>query len=189
MQLMNEISQLDRFDASWASIERREGQTLNQLRSIATVKSVGASTRIEGSQMTDAEVEALLRDLSISKLEERDQQEVAGYFKCLELITESYSNIDITETSILHLHNLMMKHSAKDEWHKGKCKQHSNVVERNSPGGDRQVIFQTTEPAFATEDAMRKLIEWYHSDTKTMRLIKVAVFVYDFFEHSPIPGW
>lgn len=185
MFLMNEISQIDRFDASWASIEKREGQTLKQLKSIATVDSVGASTRIEGSKMTDAEVRALLQDLSISKLEERDQQEVAGYFKALELITDSYNDIDITESSILHLHNLMMRHSSKDDWHKGKYKQHTNVVEKNTVEGLKQVVFRTTEPGFATEDAMRKLIEWYHADTRTMRLIKVAAFVYDFLSIHP----
>ena len=48
MQLTKEISQIDRFDASWATIEKREGHTLKQLKTIATVRSVGASTRIEG---------------------------------------------------------------------------------------------------------------------------------------------
>jgi hypothetical protein len=50
-KLIEFISQIDRFDASWASIERREGQSLKLLKSIATVRSVGASTRIEGSRL------------------------------------------------------------------------------------------------------------------------------------------
>jgi Fic family protein len=184
MLLMNELSQIDRFDASWARIEKREGQTLKQLKSIATVKSVGASTRIEGATMTDAEVEALIKDLSGAKLEERDQQEVAGYFNSLELITESYNDIEISESNILHLHNTLMKHSTKDEWHKGKYKQHSNVVERNE-SGSKQVIFQTTAPGIGTEDAMRNLIAWYNSDIKTSKLIKIAAFVYDFLSIHP----
>jgi hypothetical protein len=53
MKIVSELSKIDRFDARWASIEKREGSTLKQLKSIATVKSVGASTRIEGSKMTD----------------------------------------------------------------------------------------------------------------------------------------
>ena len=44
------MSRLDRFDAQWTTIEKREGQSLKQLKSIATVRSVGASTRIEGSK-------------------------------------------------------------------------------------------------------------------------------------------
>ena len=42
--LLAAVSKLDRFDASWSAIERREGQTLKHLKAIATVRSVGAST-------------------------------------------------------------------------------------------------------------------------------------------------
>jgi Fic family protein len=185
MQLTKEISQIDRFDASWATIEKREGQTLKQLKSIATVHSVGASTRIEGSKMTDEEVEVLIKNLAISKLEERDQQEVAGYFETLELIAESFRDIEITENNLKHLHNVLMKHSEKDAWHKGNYKQHSNVVEAANPDGSKQVVFKTTEPGFATEDAMSKLITWYKSDNQTLPLIKDAIFVYDFLSIHP----
>ena len=109
MRIINRINQLI-FDASWTIIEKREGQTLKQLKSIATLRSVGASTRIEGSKMTDDEVENLINNLSISKLEERDQQEVAGYFEALELIAGSYRDIEITESNLKHLHNILLKH-------------------------------------------------------------------------------
>ena len=85
MQLTNEISLIDRFDASWATIEKREGQSLKYLKSIATVRSVGASTRIEGSKMSDEEVNTLLQELDITKLEDRDSQEVIGYFNAIHL--------------------------------------------------------------------------------------------------------
>ena len=58
--LLRIVSKIDRFDASWSSIEKREGQSLKQLKNIATVRSVGASTRIEGSKMSNEEVKALL---------------------------------------------------------------------------------------------------------------------------------
>ena len=160
MQLTNEISQINRFDASWATVEKREGQTLKQLKSIATVRSVGASTRIEGSRMTDDEVSVLINNLSISKLEERDQQEVAGYFEALELIAESFRDIEITENNLKHLHNTLMKHSEKDGWHKGNYKQHSNVVEAKNPDGSKHVIFEPAPPGFSTEVAMSQLVEW-----------------------------
>ena len=185
MQLTNEISQIDRFDASWATIEKREGQSLKQLKSIATVRSVGASTRIEGSRMTDDEVAVLINNLSISKLAERDQQEVAGYFETMGLIAASYRDIEITESNLKHLHNTLMKHSEKDSWHKGNYKQHSNVVEAANPDGSKQVIFKTTEPGLATEEAMSNLIAWYKSDTQTLPLIKAAIFIYDFLSIHP----
>ena len=70
-KLIDTISQIDRFDASWTSIEKRETRNLKQLKSIATVRSVGASTRIEGSAMSDEEVAVLIEKLSISKLEDK----------------------------------------------------------------------------------------------------------------------
>ena len=185
MRLSNIISQLDRFDASWTTIEKREGQTLKQLKSIATVRSVGASTRIEGSKMTDDEVENLIKNLAISKLEERDQQEVAGYFETLELIAESWKDMPITESTLKHLHNSLMRHSEKDAWHKGDYKQVSNMVEATNPDGTKRVIFQTTAPGFATEDAMAKLVDWYNTDTRTLPLIKAATFIYDFLSIHP----
>ena len=63
-KMIADISSIDRFDASWSSIEKKEGQSLTQLKSIATVRSVGASTRIEGSMMSDPEVEVLLQNMN-----------------------------------------------------------------------------------------------------------------------------
>ena len=99
-KLISELSQIDKFGGSWIAIEQREGQTLKQLKSIATVRSVGASTRIEGSKMTDDEVEALIRNLEVSRLVERDAQEVAGYYETLDIISESFRDIDLSENNL-----------------------------------------------------------------------------------------
>lgn len=93
------ISHIDRFDASWTAIEKKESQSLKQLKTIATVRSVGASTRIEGSKMSDKEVEVLLKEIDITKIVDRDSQEVIGYFETLVLISESYEGIPISESS------------------------------------------------------------------------------------------
>ena len=183
--LLRTISKIDRFDASWTSIEKREGQSLRQLKNIATVRSVGASTRIEGSKMSNEEVKALLDNLEITKIEERDAQEVVGYFEVLELITENYNEIEITESNIKNLHNLLLKHSDKDQWHKGDYKQHSNAVEATLPDGTKQIIFQTTNAGYETEDAMRNLLEWYNSDTEIHPLVKTAIFSYEFVSIHP----
>jgi len=184
-KLISLISEIDRFDANWTAIERREGQCLKELKSIATVRSVGASNRIEGNRMSDEEVDVLLQKIDISKLTDRDSQEVVGYFEVLDLISESYENISVTESQIKSLHNSLMKYSAKDEWHKGNYKLHSNAVEASFPDGTRQIIFQTTEAGFATEDAIRALLNWYNSETEVHTLIKVASFVYDFLSVHP----
>ena len=185
MNIMSELSKIDRFDASWSYIEKREGSTLMQLKSIATVKSVGASTRIEGSQMTNDEVSVLIENINRSSFEERDQQEVVGYFETLDTIAENYASINITESQITSLHNLLMKHSVKDAWHKGEYKQVTNAVDANLPDGTKQTIFKTTEPGIQTQDAMLRLIEWYKSDKETLPLVKDALFVYEFLSIHP----
>lgn len=184
-KLINLISEIDRFDANWTAIERKEGQNLKELKSIATVRSVGASNRIEGNRMSDEEVDVLLQKIDLTKLTDRDSQEVVGYFEVLDLISESYENISVTENHIKSLHNNLLKYSAKDEWHKGNYKVHSNAVEASFPDGTRQIIFQTTEAGYATEDAMRALLAWYNSETEVHALIKVASLVYDFLSVHP----
>lgn len=183
--LINLISEIDRFDANWTAVERKEGQSLKELKSIATVRSVGASNRIEGNKMSDEEVDVLLRKLDITKLTDRDSQEVAGYFEALDLISESYENISVTESHIKSLHNTLMKFGDKDKWHKGNYKAHSNAVEATFPDGTRQIVFQTTEAGFATEDAIRRLIDWYNAENEVHTLIKTASFVYDFLSVHP----
>ena len=183
--LIRMISEIDRFDASWTSIEKREGLSLKQLKLVATVRSVGASTRIEGSRMSDEEVEVLLREIDITKIEDRDSQEVVGYFETLDIISESYNEIRIAENDLKNLHNILLKYSKKDEWHKGDYKQHSNAVEARLPDGTHQIIFQTTEAGYPTQDSMRQLIEWYNNDNQTHPLVKSALFAYDFVSIHP----
>ena len=183
--LINLISEIDRFDANWTAVERKEGQSLKELKSIATVRSVGASNRIEGNKMSDEEVDVLLQKIDITKLTDRDSQEVVGYFEVLDLISESYENTSLSENHIKSLHNVLMKYSDKDQWHKGNYKQQSNAVEASFPDGTRQIIFQTTEAGFATEEAMRQLLNWYNSETEVHPLIKIASFVYDFLSVHP----
>jgi Fic family protein len=183
--LMGLVSQIDRFDAAWNTIEQKEGQSLKQLKSVATVRSVGASTRIEGSKMSDEEIDALLQNIEVSKMEDRDTQEASGYYEVLNLITDQYDDIHIGESEIRSLHNSLLRYSEKDQWHKGKYKTLSNAVEATLPNGNSYIVFQTTPPGIPTEDAMRALIEWFDEDEETHQLVKCALFTYEFVSIHP----
>ncbi len=184
-KLIGLLSEIDRFDANWSAIERKEGSSLKELKNIATVESVGASNRIEGNKMSDEEVDALLKHIDISKLSDRDAQEVVGYFEVLDLISESYIDIFSTESQIKYLHNRLMRYSEKDNWHKGNYKLHNNMVEASFPDGSRHIIFQTTEAGYTTEDAMRSLFDWYNAEKEVHSIVKIAAFVYDFLSIHP----
>lgn len=185
--LINKLNSLDRFSGEWSNIERREGMhALKQLKSVATVQSVGASTRIEGSKLTNDEIQVLLfENLKIDKLDERDQQEAVGYFQALDIISESFRDIRIAEGDVKNLHKILKKHSEKDEWHRGEYKKHPNSVDAHYPDGRSVTIFTTAKPGQETEEAMRGLFEWYQNDKSTPSIIKVAIFVYEFLSIHP----
>ena len=69
-KLLELVSCIEKFDATWVNVEKKESVRLKGLRTIATISSVGASTRIEGSNMTNSEVEELLNNLDITKTED-----------------------------------------------------------------------------------------------------------------------
>lgn len=184
--LVQALSRVDRFTGEWGSLERREGRDpLRRLKTIATIQSVGASTRIEGSRLDDDAVDALLAKLDITKLEDRDQQEVAGYFEALDTITEAFAEIGIGESEIKHLHKLALRYSTKDEWHRGGYKQRSNAVEAVMPDGSRTVVFATTPPGVETEDAMRALMRWFNKTEHVHPLVRVALFCYELVTIHP----
>ena len=67
-QMMRKLSRIDTFRGIQQSIEATETKYLRELRKIATIESIGSSTRIEGATLTDQEVEKLLKSVKIKKL-------------------------------------------------------------------------------------------------------------------------
>lgn len=183
-QLLGEI---DTFKGSWKILIQTKSGYLKELRKIATIESIGSSTRIEGATLTNEEVEKLLKSVKISKLEKREEQEVIGYYEALEIILENYMNIPLTESYIHQLHGLLLKHSHKDQTHRGKYKNLSNKVVANYPDGTQRTIFKTTEPHL-TPSEMEGLISWVNErfNLKDLHpLLIVATFVYEFLSIHP----
>lgn len=187
LQLSKLLSQIDTFKGSWQEIENKEARYLKELRQMATVASVGSSTRIEGVKMTDTEIEKLLRSVKINKLEKRDEQEVVGYYEALQVILENYQDIELAERYIHQMHGILLKHSGKDQTHKGRYKQLSNKVVANYPDGIQKVIFNTTEPHL-TQGEIQQLLAWTNESIKAEEihpLIIVGTFVYEFLSIHP----
>ncbi|GAP71575.1 filamentation induced by cAMP protein Fic [Candidatus Symbiothrix dinenymphae] len=186
-RVMQLIAAIDEYRGKWNVVEKRENRYLKELRKIATIESIGSSTRIEGSTMTDEEVKQLLKDIKITKFQTRDEQEVIGYYDVLELIFDNYSEIKLSESYIKQLHQLLLKHSNKDERHRGGYKHLSNKVVATYPTGEQKVIFSTTEPAFV-EGEMFELIRWTNrqwQDKTIHPLIVLSVFIYEFLSIHP----
>lgn len=186
-QVIKEIAFIDSFKGKWAGLEIQESKLLSELKQIATIASIGSSTRIEGSALTDEEVEELLSNLSMSQLKERAEQEVYGYYEVLELILDSYSHIELTINNIHHLHKTLLKASSKDEYHRGNYKRITNRVVAKYPGGSEKVIFNTTEPN-RVENEMQSVVDWTNDNLLNNDyhpLIVIATFTYEFLSIHP----
>ena len=186
-RVMQLIAAIDEYRGKWNVVEKRENRYLKELRRIATIESIGSSTRIEGATMMDEEIKLLLKDVKITKFKTRDEQEVIGYYEVLELVFDNFSDIKLSESYIKQLHQLLLKHSNKDERHRGGYKHLPNKVVATYPTGEQKTIFATTEPALV-EGEMFELIEWTNLqwNEKTIHpLIVLAVFIYEFLSIHP----
>lgn len=186
-QIMKHLSIIDRFKGNWEAVELKDSKHLKELRKIATIESIGSSTRIEGATLTDAEVEKLLKSVKISKLTTREQQEVVGYYETLQIILDNYQDIDLSQRYIHQLHGILLKHSGKDQSHKGKYKTLSNQVVANYPDGTQRTIFRTTEPAMTAKE-MEDLLLWTNErfEKADMHPVMItAAFVYEFLSIHP----
>lgn len=181
------IGYIDGFKGKWNVVEKKENRYLKELRKIATIESIGSSTRIEGATLSDQEIKELLKDIKITKLKTRDEQEVIGYYEVLELIYNNYSDIKLSESYIKQLHQILLKYSNKDERHRGSYKFLSNKVVATYPTGEQRTIFATTEPALVATE-MQELMEWTNEqlEQKTIhQLVVIASFIYDFLSIHP----
>jgi len=186
-KILNLISQIDLYKGKWNIIEKQENIYLKELRKIATIESIGSSTRIEGGTLTDKEIEELLNDVKITKLKTRDEQEVIGYYDTLEIIYENYDNIRLTENYIKQLHQNLLRYSDKDTRHRGEYKSLSNKVVANYPGGIQKIIFNTTE-VHLVQNEMNDLITWTNEQFEKGEihpLIIVANLIYEFLSIHP----
>jgi len=162
-EILKLIAEIDEFKGRWQVIENLAPERLSTLKRIATIESVGSSTRIEGSKLTDTEVENLLSRLETTSFTTRDEQEVAGYIDAMETIFDSYDSLTVTENHIKQLHGILLKYSSKDDDHRGNYKKTNNSVEAFGPDGKSVgIVFQTATP-FETPLMMKDLVEWYNN--------------------------
>lgn len=159
--MVNRISEIDEFKGQWVVLKNLAPDRLSFLRKVATIASVGSSTRIEGALLTDVEIDELLSNINRQSFRSRDEEEVAGYAEAMNLVFDSYESIMVTENHLKQLHRTLLKFSSKDKRHFGEYKKLSNNVEAfDGAGKSLGIIFETATP-FQTPFYMKDLIEWY----------------------------
>ena len=102
-EILSLIAGIDEFKGAWRALGTLAPDRLSALRRVATIESIGSSTRIEGSKLSDREVEHLLSNLEIKSFATRDQQEVAGYAELMSLVFSSWQDIPLSENHVKQL--------------------------------------------------------------------------------------
>lgn len=182
------IAEIDEFKGAWKALGQLAPEKLNSLKRVASIESIGSSTRIEGSKLSDREVEVLLTNLQIKKFETRDEQEIAGYAELMNIIFQNYQHISLSENYIKQFHRDLLKYSEKDIRHRGEYKKNVNHVEAfDANGKSLGIVFETASP-FDTPFRMQDLIEWTGNaiEKKTLHpLLITSVFIVEFLAIHP----
>lgn len=151
-------------------------QRLKALREHALIESAVSSNRIEGVVVDLKRVGTVVFGKTL--LRDRDEEEVRGYRKALDLIHKRGTDLPVTEETIRKLHALSRPGSGDAGEYKQKD---SDIIER-LPDGRERVRFRTVE-AKKTSAAMKGLVSawedclaerWVHP------LVALAAFNLDF---------
>ena len=187
-EMLGIIAELDEFKGAWRALSTLAPERLLALRRGAAIESIGASTRLEGSQLSDRDVEKFLSELEIRSFDTHDEQAVAGYASVMETIFASSSALPLTDNHVRQLQRDLLRYSSKDECHRGEYKQMENHVEACETKGEiAGIVFQTASP-FDTTRLMTELIEWTTealSDRALHPLLVIAIFVVVFLDILP----
>ena len=141
------IAEIDEFKGAWRALGSLAPERLSALRRVATIESIGSSTRIEGSRLSDQEVQRLLSNLDIQTFSTRDEEEVAGYAQVMDAVFASWRDMDVTENHIRQLHRDLLRHSGKDQRHRGAWKTAPNSIAAfDEAGRQLGVVFETASP-------------------------------------------
>ena len=186
--LVKLVAEIDEFKGRWEALKTLAPERLNKLRKVATIESIGSSTRIEGAKLTDAEVETLLSGLKTKSFQSRDEQEVAGYAEAMDLVFQAWEDMPVTENHIRQLHQTLLRHSTKDERHRGDYKTLDNHVVAFGPDGEEiGIVFATSSP-FDTPREMEALVGWVQKAIREEAfhpLLIVAIFIVKFLAIHP----
>ena len=187
-EILSLIARVDEFKGAWRALGTLAPDRLAALRRVATIESVGSSTRIEGSKLSNREVERLLSNLEINAFGTRDEQEVAGYAEVMDQVFASWQDISFSENHIKQLHQMLLCYSEKDTRHRGNYKTHSNSVAAfDENGAQIGIVFQTATP-FDTPRLMSELVDWVNQEREAGQLhplLIIAICIVVFLEIHP----
>jgi len=182
------INKIDELKGQWKAGVHLSPHVLGRLKKSVLITSTGSSTRIEGSNLSDQDIEKMIKGLSVQKFADRDVQEAQSYYELLENVFHSWKTISLSENTIKYFHKETLKYVSKDKGHRGKYKTQSNRVQMfDKDGNTIEVLFETTAHHLTPKE-MQELVEWTNEAFKKEDLhplLVVANFLVEFLNIHP----
>ncbi len=150
---------------------------LNKMTDIAKIQSTKFSNAIEGIYTKDTRLVSLMENKTEPK--NRDEEEIAGYRRVLDIIHESFEHIDFNKNNVLTLHNQLYFYSETNN--KGKFKTTDNTIVEIDAFGNKKVRFEPVS-SFETENYFNEMITAYEVAVKenVQPLVLIFALVHDF---------
>lgn len=186
-EIIMTIIEIEKYSSAWKTYTSLSPEYLGNLKKSVIISSTGSSTRIEGSTLSDEEIEKMISKSKIQKLSSRDEQEVNGYLELIKLVFSSYKTIPFSEGTILQFHEMSLHYSEKDQLHKGKYKRDSNTVILVENGIQKGILFNPIPPHFV-QGEMIELIEWTRKafeEKKYSPLLIIGNFIFEYLSIHP----
>ena len=177
-EIISYISKIHEFRGKQELFIRQKPVELNRLIEIAKVQSTEASNRIEGIITTNSRLKKLVTDRTTPK--NRDEEEILGYRKVLNLIHENYDAIPVRRNYILQLHKELLTYT--DLSYAGQFKTMPNEIDMITETGEKIVLFRPVEPC-ETPNAIDQICESLQRELAKEsidELILIPCFILDF---------
>ncbi len=155
---------------------KQSPQKLKQMREYSIIESAVSSNRIEGISIDQKRIGTVV--FGTTALHDRNEEEVRGYRRALDLIHTGFDRLQLSIEMILRLHAL----SCAGVWDAGKFKEKPVDIIQTYPDGSSRVRFLTVAPE-EVDRYLNQMIDSYGEALRNGRippLVALAAFNLDF---------
>jgi len=178
-EILTSVSKLDQFRGSWSVRPPASKDRLQRFAEAARVQSIGASSRLAGIHVTDAEVASLIGGEAIPH---RDAGEIVGYAAALREPLPGADTL-LDAMTLRELHARIVNGDAPTPWRSDPMHRESFDADGKATG----IVFPSLPPRLI-ESKTEELLTWFELEMRTTEqhpVLVVGTFVLYLFAICP----
>ncbi|MGY6627232.1 MAG: Fic family protein [Oceanicaulis sp.] len=184
-RLLRTLTALGEYRGKQTLWAQTKPEVLKALRQVAVIESVESSSRMENVRVGPQTFARIMEAAGEPEAEDRSQAELAGYRDALNLIHANASDMPVSVSTVMQLHQTLMRYTAGGG---GRWKAAPNdIVERGADGAIARLRLRTLAPAL-TPQAMDDLHDGLNRALmagEVEPLLLVPLYAHDFLAIHP----